>query len=515
MVRFWDIAVKNLKSIYRDKKSWLFIILIPVFYYTLMGFLFGGRVGADTYVYTIGYVNMDESSPYSNQANYNLTEIYSIIEQTEAFHMRYYTENDSAIADLEDEQIDAVILFQEGFHGYLNTSSQKRYAIYDNHTVDANIINFTHDVDFFITIASSYLNITNITALDFNSYVSNFSDPDFLIDYIIVFENDFEQNLDLTLNASYTLYYRNGTTEQTVEIQNNIIKNTIATIMLQGHTPEQSSIIESSTRKIDSSVPKFQPNIHFYFRDSTDITAKQIIKGTMTALLDGIINYNPSSVDLAYEDIPISGQVVSWLTSGTPGYIMYGMLSLLSMATILITDEKKSGTLKRLESSRMRAIDMLFGHIISNTTIIITQFLIGIGVLAIFGFRPVFASIWSLIFGTLITVLLASFFLNALSLVAAAIFKTPDVSAGGVWIILIPLMTFSGAFFPLEAIAPKLADYVGWIPTRIVVLLFQDIFVDGIGLADPSIWMNIGWLVLWGVGMFALGAFLYRRFAQS
>jgi ABC-type polysaccharide/polyol phosphate export permease len=289
----------------------------------------------------------------------------------------------------------------------------------------------------------------------------------------------------------------------------------IGTIMLQGHTVEQSSTIISTKIMIISSVPKYQPIIEFYFRDSTDITAKQIIKGTMIALLDGIINYNPSSIDLSYEDIPISGQAVSWLTTGTPGYLMYGMLSLLTMATILITDEKKSGTLKRLESSRMRAFDMLFGHIISNTTIVIMQFLIGIGVLAVFGFRPVFASGWSLIFGTLITVLLASFFLNALSLVAASIFKSPEVAAGGVWIILIPLMTFSGAFFPLEQIAPVLANYVEWIPTRIVVLLFQDIFVDGIGLVDPNIWLNFGWLVLWGAGMFVLGAFLYRNFAQS
>ncbi|TFG18053.1 MAG: ABC transporter permease [Promethearchaeota archaeon] len=513
MPKFWDIAIKNLKSIYRDKKSWLFILLIPIFYYSLMGAIFGGRIGNDTYVYTIGYVNMDESSTIINQANYNLSEIYSIIEDAEAFHMRYYTDNNSAIHDLEEEEVDAVVVFQEGFQEYLNSSSHKKYAIFDNDTSVAHISNYTHQVNYFINVTSSYMDITNIS--DFYAFISNFNDPNFPIDYVIVFQEGFEANLDATLNASFTFYYRDTTSETTVDIQNMIIQGTIESIMLQGHLPSESSSIESTTSLIESSVPKYQPDVQFYFRDSTDITSKQIIKGMMMAFLDGIINYNPSSIDLSYEDVPISGQSVSWLTTGTPGYIMYGMLSLLSMATILITNEKKTGTLKRLESSRMRPFDMLFGHIVSNTAIVITQFLIGIGVLAIFGFRPIYASVWSLIFGTLITLLLASIFINALSLVAAVIFKTPEASGGGVWVFLIPLMTFSGAFFPLEVIAPGLVPYTTWIPTRIVVLLFQDIFVDGIGLLDPSIWLNFLWLTLWGAGLFTLGAFLYRRFAQS
>ncbi|MBN2156321.1 MAG: ABC transporter permease [Candidatus Lokiarchaeota archaeon] len=515
MSRFWSIAVKNLKSIYRDKKSWLFILLIPIFYYTLMGLLFGGRVGSDFYIYSVGFVNLDTNTMYSNQANYNLAEIYAIIEETEAFNMGYYSDTESALTDLENEDIDAIVQFQERFQEYLNTSSQKKYAFYDNDSTTAHISNVTHSIDYFINVASSYLNITNITSYDFASYLANFSNSEFQIDFVILFEQGFEQNLDLIQNASYTLYYRNGTSKETLEIQNAILTDTIKSIMLFEHTPKQSSNIISTTQMIIPSEAKFQIAIQFYFRDSTDITVKQIIKGTMAALLNGIINYDPTSIDITYEDIPISGKVVSWLTQGTPGYLMYGMLSLLSMATILITDEKKSGTLKRLESSQMRPIDMLFGHIISNTAIVITQFLIGLGVLAIFGFRPVFANLWSLILGTLITVLLASFFLNALSLVAAAIFKTPDASAGGVWLILIPLMTFSGAFFPLEAVAPVLVPYTSWIPTRIVVLLLQDLMVDGIGLSDPSIWINYSWLMLWGGAMFTLGAILYRRFAQS
>ncbi len=386
MPKFWDIAVKNLKSIYRDKKSWLFILLIPIFYYSLMGFIFGGRIGNDVYVYTIGYVNMDESAAITNQANLNLTEIYSIIEDAEAFHMRYYTDNNSAIHDLEEEEVDAVVVFQEGFQEYLNSSSQKKFAVFDNDSSVAHISNFTHQVDYFINVSSSYMDITNITYFD--EFMMNFTDPNFPIDYVIVFQEGFETSLDETQNASYTFYYREGTSQTTIEIQNMIITETIESIMLQGHLPSESSSIESTTMLIEPSVSKFQPDIEFYFRDSTDVTSRQIMRGMVIAFLDGIINYNPSSVDLSYTDVPISGQTVSWLTTGTPGYIMYGMLSLLSMATILITNEKKTGTLKRLESSRMRPFDMLFGHIVSNTAIIITQFLIGIGVLAIFGFRP-------------------------------------------------------------------------------------------------------------------------------
>ena len=120
-----------------------------------MGFIFGGRIGNDVYVYTIGYVNLDETSPYTNQANYNLTEIYKIIEKTDAFHLRYYNNDSQAIKNLEDENLDAVVVFQGGFQEYLNSSSEKKYAIYDNDTTSANPVNYTHQIEYFVNITSS------------------------------------------------------------------------------------------------------------------------------------------------------------------------------------------------------------------------------------------------------------------------------------------------------------------------------------------------------------------------
>ena len=171
--------------------------------------------------------------------------------------------------------------------------------------------------------------------------------------------------------------------------------------------------------------------------------------------------------------------------------------------------------MSKSEIATMTAKDMLGGHLISNTVIVAIQFSIGISVLSLFGFRPLYNDLISLISGVTITVLMLSFFQNALALVSGALFKTPEAAGGGVWLILIPLMTFSGAFFPLELVAPNLIPYVKWIPTRMVVLLFQDLLVNSVSILDPSIWAGFGLIALESSILFLIGIKMYKKFAQS
>ena len=42
MAKFLDIAGKNLKSLFRNKKGILFTILFPILFYSVNGFILGG-----------------------------------------------------------------------------------------------------------------------------------------------------------------------------------------------------------------------------------------------------------------------------------------------------------------------------------------------------------------------------------------------------------------------------------------------------------------------------------------
>jgi ABC-type multidrug transport system permease subunit len=95
------------------------------------------------------------------------------------------------------------------------------------------------------------------------------------------------------------------------------------------------------------------------------------------------------------------------------------------------------------------------------------------------------------------------------------IVKKPEAAPGVIWMLLIPMVTFSGGYVPLELLAPKLVPYVAWIPTRIVVNLFQDLMVNAVSLLNPAILLQFLWLTLESLLLFVIGMKTYRRFAQS
>lgn len=384
MVKLWDVAVKNLKTFSRDRKGLLFTILIPILFYSIMGIVFGGMENNnnESYTYSVGYVDLDTTSaenPYLSTSY-----ICNTIDEMENFIMKEIESNSSALEQLKNKEIDAYIIFPQGFELYINRTTT--------------------------------------------------------------------------------------TLEKTIEI---------------------------------------------IYQDSTSEISRTIISSTIMGVINGIVNYDPNAVKIEHVEQTISGEQISQLTLGTPGYLMYGILSSITGAVILLTSERKDGLLKRLESSQITPGDIIMGHMISNTIIIMLQFVIGVGTLSLFGFRPIFHDIASMLFGILITVILLALFQNALAFVSSTILKTPEAAGGGIWLLLIPMMMFSGAFFPLELVAPGLIPYVGWIPTRIVVLIFQDLMINGLAFWHPSILLKFLWLSLEGLALFLLAVIMYRKFAQS
>lgn len=383
MSKIWDIAQKNLKVQFRDKKTLMLAILMPIMIYGLLGAIFGG-LGADNgqKVYLVGWVDLDSTTAEGNRPN--LGDIRDILNSTDEIEIIIYLSNESAMIDIQNKEIDAYVVFMDGYESYLQGLS---------------------------------------------------SEPD---------------------------------------------------------TP-----------------------ILFYFHTSTNDITRNIISGIIMGVFDNVVNYNPYALKFNYENLSISGKKINDITQITPGFILYGVLNSLTGAVILITTEKKDGTLKRLEVSEIEPRDMILGHLISNTALIILQFVVGIAVLSIFGFSPYYSSISSYVLGIVITILLLAFFLNALVMVMSGILKKPEAAVGGVIGILVPMLMFSGAFVPLDVMAPGLIPYVAWIPTRIVVIIFQELMLNASTAWAPKVLLQYLWLALEGILFFVIGNKMYRRFVQS
>ena len=139
---------------------------------------------------------------------------------------------------------------------------------------------------------------------------------------------------------------------------------------------------------------------------------------------------------------------------------------------------------------------------------------IGATILFLFGWAPVVHSLADAIIGAILNIFIFSFFILALAFALAPVFKDPDTAAGGVWIILIPLMMLSGIFVPIELFGEGMASIASVLPTRFAVIIFQNLLLKGLPLSDPSTLLNMGLLLLYSSVIFIIGIFGFNKFKR-
>jgi len=119
MVRFWDIAIKNLKIVIRDRMYVVMLILMPIMIMLLVGLAFRGE---GTITYAVGYVNDDigavsdafieklENPP----AEWNITDILS---------MKTYKDTSALKEDFRLGKIKGGLIIDAGFNPAPNTTT--------------------------------------------------------------------------------------------------------------------------------------------------------------------------------------------------------------------------------------------------------------------------------------------------------------------------------------------------------------------------------------------------------
>jgi ABC-type multidrug transport system permease subunit len=124
MAKCWDIAIKNLKMIVRDKKVVFLLFLIPVAYYILNGAIVGGiDVSISQKQYNIGWVDNDSSE--SHDPFKNLDFLQNMTRNIKIFNIQNCSSNESANVLLNEKKLDAYIVFSEGYEIYMNGLAPK------------------------------------------------------------------------------------------------------------------------------------------------------------------------------------------------------------------------------------------------------------------------------------------------------------------------------------------------------------------------------------------------------
>ncbi len=513
-IRLFVLVKKNLLRFIRNPKTVGFLVLIPVVFYLLLGLIFGGISFEDTTsIYYIGWIDGDESEAnYEIHPYYNLDFIHDTINKTDAITLVNYTSRAEAGNATLEHKVDGFIYFPPGFEEYLENNSQIKLAFWNDDGVHPIVTGLYNHLAY---SNPSSLNVTDITE-NAEEVLENFDQYEY--DGILIVNESFVEGIFNDKNVNMTYLYRVRSTEQRTLSKNYYLNNTLVAevnsyIQYQLGSKSNASITEQYA--IPNSTP-YQAEIHFEisFIQSISPATQYTLESIISQIISGVINNKPEVIELDYDVTSIVGQEVNNITFSAPGYILYGPMTILSFALVILTGEKKEGIYKRLASSEVKNWEIILSNILSNTVLVFMQLGIGAVVLFLFGWNPIIYSLFDAIVGVILTMFLLSFFLLALAIAFAPIFKDPDTAGGGVWIIIIPLMMVSGIFVPIELFGEGMKAIAAFLPTRFAVVILQRLLLDGAPLMDPVLWMNFGLLALYSAIIFGIGIKLFNKFVR-
>jgi ABC-type multidrug transport system permease subunit len=513
MSRLLMLIKKNFLRFIRNPKTMGFIIIIPIIYYALLGFIFGGIDFTDTTTtYNIGWVDNDQSTAnYEFHPNYNLDFLLNITDEIDGINVVNYPSVEEAYQASLKGIITSYVVFPDGFESYLENNSRVHIAYWNNDSTIST--NFTI-MEYYSTLISGTMNIFEFTyipdALTATSIISNFDNYDY--DSMFIINEGFFNGLDSSLNVNISYLYRNGTSAS----KNYYVLGIIQSLSnIYFHAKGAASNLTNLMQyiyAIPNSTP-FTPNcFDIYFLQSVSPAIQATIENVLVQVISKIINNNPIEIEINHEKKSAIGKVVNNITFSAPGYLLYGPMTILSFALVILTGEKKEGIYKRLASTEVRNYELILSSIITNIILIFMQFGIGAIILSLFGWNPVMASFLDGTLGVILTIFLFSFFLLALAFALAPVFKDPDSAGGGVWIIIIPLAMVSGIFVPVELFGEFMQSMVAWLPTRFAVVALQNLLLNGQSLFYPDTMINLGLLALYSVIIFVIGIRAFNKF---
>jgi ABC-2 type transport system permease protein len=131
MIRILDIALKDLQQLVRDRKTFMFLLIMPVAFTLLFGYAFGGFGGASDSRLPVGYLDQD-GSRLSKKLNGLLAASKVIrLDQDQA---RTVSDLEQSVAD---EKLAAVIIVPTGYGKAILAGKRARLTLIANTSTTA------------------------------------------------------------------------------------------------------------------------------------------------------------------------------------------------------------------------------------------------------------------------------------------------------------------------------------------------------------------------------------------
>jgi ABC-2 type transport system permease protein len=237
------------------------------------------------------------------------------------------------------------------------------------------------------------------------------------------------------------------------------------------------------------------------------VVAGVLVGGALDSYVQGAIG-GRSPVRLVEE--PLGGSATrTEFEAYVPGLIVFSVMMLVFLTSMTVAREVESGTLRRLQLTRMTSLDLMVGLSVVPVLVGVTAVLLTFGTAVAMGFHSQ-GPLWVAVLVCAVT----SLSVVGTGLVVGSLVKTVTQAFLAANFPLVLFMFFSGAIFPVprvtlfQVFGHPIGLYDALPPTHAVVALGK-VLTLGSGLRDVA--FELVALLILSLAYFALGVWLFGR----
>jgi linearmycin/streptolysin S transport system permease protein len=189
----------------------------------------------------------------------------------------------------------------------------------------------------------------------------------------------------------------------------------------------------------------------------------------------------------------------------SPGILVqFAIFGLVTSAQILV-QERKTRTLQRLMTTAMKPWEIITGHLLAMFTIVFLQ----TALLIVFGQLVLKVDYFREPLGTLLVAVALGLWVASLGLLIGVLAKEEQQVILFSMIAMFLFSALGGTWFPLETAGGAFATLGRLMPSAWAMNGFQNILIRGLGL--DSVWMAVGILVAYGLALFVIAVWWFRK----
>ncbi len=192
-----------------------------------------------------------------------------------------------------------------------------------------------------------------------------------------------------------------------------------------------------------------------------------------------------------------------------PGFIALSGLFMAIPVALSFSEDREQGLLKRINTTPTTATEFMGSHVISNMVMAIIQVAIILILTFLMGGMRFITPVGIIL--SFVIMVIFSLSTIGFGLITATIAKSAKAAGGIVWIFLLPQQLLAANLYPLP---PETKVVTMFMPLQYASDALTLLFF-GAPLTDLTIWIDLGMLVLFSLGLIIAGILLFKKYGKA